>query len=97
MKRGLFTGIDLASFERHTACLVLDEELRLLWFDSLLSDDQIVEAVQRYHPHLVAVDAPLSLPKGLCCPEEACSCQPLLPAVGDPAEGVILIPVNPTP
>jgi len=32
--------------------------------------------VSRYELELIAIDAPLSLPKGLCCLEESCSCQP---------------------
>jgi len=31
--------------------------------------------VSRYGVELVAIDAPLSLPKGLCCLEESCPCQ----------------------
>lgn len=83
MERGHFIGIDLTSaWNRPTACVALDEELHLSWFDSLRGDDQIIEAIERLRPSLVAIDAPLSLPKGLCCLEEGCSCQPLLPAKG---------------
>ena len=32
--------------------------------------------VSRYEVELVAIDAPLSLPRGLCCLEESCPCQP---------------------
>jgi len=32
--------------------------------------------VTRREFELVAIDAPLSLPNGLCCLEESCSCQP---------------------
>ena len=38
------------------------------------TDADILELVPSYK--LVAIDAPLSLPKGLCCLEESCSCQP---------------------
>ncbi len=29
-----------------------------------------------YSPQVIAIDAPLSLPLGLCCLEEGCLCQP---------------------
>jgi hypothetical protein len=35
-----------------------------------------VGLVLSYQFDLVAIDAPLSLPKGLCCLEESCPCQP---------------------
>jgi predicted nuclease with RNAse H fold len=83
MERAHFTGIDLtSSSKRPTACVGLDEELHLVWFEFLGSDAQIIEAVERYRPSLVAIDAPLGLPRGLCCLEESCPCQPLLPAKG---------------
>ncbi len=33
--------------------------------------------VSSHQFELVAIDAPLSLPKGLCCLEESCPCQPV--------------------
>lgn len=82
MERAHFIGIDLTSYNRHTACVALDEELRLAWFDLLSSDGQIIAAIERYHPRFVAIDAPLGLPAGLCCLEESCPCQPLSLAKG---------------
>lgn len=41
------------------------------------SDDEIVVQVDHWQPHVIAIDAPLSLPAGLCCLEETCSCRPL--------------------
>lgn len=43
----------------------------------LCQDADILDVVKRYGFGLVAVDAPLSLPRGLCCLEESCSCQPV--------------------
>jgi len=78
-----FVGIDLTSREeKPTACVALDEELHLEWFDFLLTDGQIIEAIESRHPSVVAIDAPLSLPQGLCCLEESCPCQPLSPSTG---------------
>ena len=34
---------------------------------------------ERWRPHAVAIDAPLSLPRGLCCLEEDCPCRPVAP------------------
>ena len=83
MKSALFTGIDLTSSpSKPTACVALDGQLRLHWFGILGSDAEIVEAVERDRPRLVAIDAPLSLPKGLCCLEGSCSCRPLVMANG---------------
>jgi predicted nuclease with RNAse H fold len=82
MERANFIGIDLTSFKRSTACVALDEELCLAWFDLLSSDGQIIAAIESHHPRIVAIDAPLGLPNGLCCLEESCSCQPLSYAKG---------------
>jgi predicted nuclease with RNAse H fold len=73
-----FVGIDLTtSPKRRTACAVLDAELRLQDRVLLGSDKEIAAFVEAHRPALVAIDAPLSLPLGLCCLEGTCSCQPL--------------------
>lgn len=83
METASFIGIDLTSSSaRPTACVGLDQQLRLAWFDFLYRDAQIIGAIERDRPHLVAIDAPIGLPKGLCCLEEGCSCQPLSPLKG---------------
>jgi len=83
MESAHFIGIDLTSTEeKPTACVALNEELYLGWFDFRLSDGQIIEAIERHHPSVVAIDAPLGLPEGLCCLEEGCPCQPLSPSKG---------------
>ncbi|MFQ5924690.1 MAG: DUF429 domain-containing protein [Dehalococcoidia bacterium] len=78
-----FIGIDLTSSPlRPTACVALDGGLNLSWFDSLQGDARIIEAMERCRPRIVAIDAPLGLPKGLCCLEECCSCHALLSSKG---------------
>lgn len=78
VKRAGFIGIDLTSSpSKPTACVALGDELHLDWFGFCCGDGCIVEAVEYHHPRLVAIDSPLSLPKGLCCLEESCPCQPL--------------------
>ena len=70
-------GLDLtASSKRKTACVVLDERLRIAACEFLAEDGEIVAFVEEHRPALVAIDAPLGLPLGLCCLEETCSCRP---------------------
>ena len=72
-----FLGIDLTLAEaKPSACLGLGGELRLIYSAFLNGNSDIVEVVSKHGFGLVAIDAPLSLPKGLCCLEESCSCQP---------------------
>jgi predicted nuclease with RNAse H fold len=69
-------GIDLTCKEtRPSAYLGLDNELHLIDYGSRFRDSDILSLVLSYHFSLVAIDAPLSLPKGLCCLEESCPCQ----------------------
>jgi predicted nuclease with RNAse H fold len=73
-----FIGMDLTtSPKKKTACAVLDAELRLQDRVLLGGDEDIAAFVEAHRPVLVAIDAPLNLPLGLCCLEETCSCQPL--------------------
>jgi predicted nuclease with RNAse H fold len=82
-----FIGVDLTtSSKKETACAVLDADLRLQNRVLLGSDEEIVAFVEAHRPALVAIDAPLSLPLGLCCLEETCSCQPVSPRKGRQCE-----------
>lgn len=82
-----FTGLDLTtSSKKKTTCAVLDAELRLQDRALLGSDEEIVAFVEAHRPALVAIDAPLSLPLGLCCLEETCPCQPVSPRKGRQCE-----------
>lgn len=70
-------GIDLTSAEaKPSACLGLDKELKLTYSGFLHQDSDILKLVSGHRFELIAIDAPLSLPTGLCCLEESCSCQP---------------------
>ena len=76
-KRAAFLGIDLTSVEaKPSACVGLDRELDLIYCGFSHQDSDILTVVSRHSFELVAIDAPLSLPEGLCCLEESCSCQP---------------------
>lgn len=83
MARAHFIGIDLTSSpKRPSACVGLDEKLRLVFYELLSSDGDILGAIESHRPGIVAIDAPLGLPKGLCCLEESCSCQAQLTGKG---------------
>ena len=72
-----FLGTDLTSVEaRPSACVGLDRELNLIYSGYSHKDSDILKLATSYRFELVAIDAPLSLPEGLCCLEESCSCQP---------------------
>lgn len=73
----LFFGIDLTSTPaKPSACLALDDKLQLIYFGFMATDDDIITFQNLYSPKVIAIDAPLSLPLGLCCLERSCPCQP---------------------
>lgn len=71
-----FLGIDLTCGEqvKPSACLGLNRKLKLTYSGFLYQNSDIVKVVSQHQFNLVAIDAPLSLPEGLCCLEESCSC-----------------------
>jgi len=78
-----FAGIDLTCKpNKPSAYALLGADLRVLSLDFLHTDSNIIAAVERDQPTLVAIDAPLSLPRGLCCLKEDCHCQPAFKAKG---------------
>lgn len=57
-------GIDLAGSERgKTGICLLDEKLNAKCF-ILFKDKEILDLIEKERPNLIAIDAPLSLPKG---------------------------------
>ncbi|MEM3712607.1 MAG: DUF429 domain-containing protein [Thermoproteota archaeon] len=59
-----FIGIDLAGVEtRPSGFAALDESMKVVTM-TLYSDEDIVNEVNRFKPTIIAIDAPLSLPKG---------------------------------
>lgn len=79
----MFFGIDLTSSHLiPSACVSLDRELNITFHEYKDTDDDIVGAVVLKSPRIVAIDAPLALPSGLCCLEESCSCQTSAPIKG---------------
>jgi predicted nuclease with RNAse H fold len=57
----------------------LDSKSQLVYFGFLTENRDLVALANFYSPRVIAIDAPLSLPLGLCCLEESCSCQPRFP------------------
>lgn len=58
-------GIDLAgSPKRRTGICIMNENFRIIHVSSVFEDSEIIEAAKKFKPNLVAIDAPLSLPKG---------------------------------
>ncbi|HID93964.1 MAG TPA: DUF429 domain-containing protein [bacterium (Candidatus Stahlbacteria)] len=55
-------GLDLAALSKNPTgfCLVNKESITKL----LYSDEEIINEIEKYNPNIVAIDAPLSLPKG---------------------------------
>ncbi len=73
----MFFGIDLTSTEaKPSACLCLNDKLEVVYHGFLKADEDILAKANLLSPPVTALDAPLSLPLGLCCLEESCDCQP---------------------
>jgi len=80
VKYPTFFGIDLTSTEaKASACLGLDDKSQLVYLGFLTKNRDIVALLNFYSPQVIAIDAPLSLPLGLCCLEESCPCKPEFP------------------
>jgi predicted nuclease with RNAse H fold len=85
--RNHFVGIDLTSSpKKPSAYAALDANLSIIRLGLLSTDPEIVATIGKIQPAIVAIDAPLSLPKGLCCLEESCSCQQVSPGKGRTCE-----------
>lgn len=72
-------GIDLAGKpENPTGISILNVNLKTLRpdikFNLLHEDEDILNETKRLNPDLIAIDAPLSLPRGRCCLSKDCSC-----------------------
>jgi predicted nuclease with RNAse H fold len=71
-------GLDLTgSPEKATAYAVLTKELDIVAEGLVGDDEEIIALAEEQHSALVAIDAPLNLPLGLCCLEESCACRPV--------------------
>jgi predicted nuclease with RNAse H fold len=80
-------GLDLTSSpEKATAYAVLTKEMDIVAEGFVTGDEEIIALAEEQRPTLLAVDAPLSLPLGLCCLEESCPCRPVSPRKGRQCE-----------
>jgi predicted nuclease with RNAse H fold len=80
VKYPTFFGIDLTSTKaKPSACLGLDSKSQLVYLGFLTENRDIIALLNFYSPQVIAIDAPLSLPLGLCCLEESCPCKPKFP------------------
>jgi len=86
-----YLGIDPASGpQRPSAFAVLDDQGSLHDLGLVREDDDILALARRWRPRYLAIDAPLSLPKGMCCLEESCPCAPASPDGLKAAERALL-------
>ncbi len=61
----MILGIDLAGSEkRPTGICVLNEKMEIIEVKTLFKDEEIIEIAKKIKPKIIAIDAPLSLPKG---------------------------------
>lgn len=75
----IFAGIDLASDGRPLGFALLDAGARLIDLQHRpMTNDELVAAARG--AAITGVDAPLSLPDGLCCLDDACGCVATHPA-----------------
>ncbi len=80
MKYPTFFGIDLTSTEaKPSACLGLDSSSQPVYLGFLTKNRDMITLLAFYSPQVIAIDAPLSLPLGLCCLDESCPCRPEFP------------------
>ncbi len=71
----MYLGIDLtSSSQRPSAYAVLRGDGGLADVGMAHEDAELLELAGRWQPSVVAIDAPLSLPRGLCCLDEDCPC-----------------------
>jgi len=79
-------GLDLTAGSRPSSLAALDDTAHLLAWGQGLTDTDLLAWIAGYPAALIAVDAPLSLPLGLCCLEPSCRCRPGGPGAGRSCE-----------
>jgi predicted nuclease with RNAse H fold len=71
-----YFGLDLTSGEQKpSACVSIDDNLRIIKTALISGDSDIISLIKELQPAVIAIDAPLSLPEGLCCLNEKCPCK----------------------
>jgi predicted nuclease with RNAse H fold len=69
--------------------VVLNAKREPVFHGFLDSDDRMMNMIRDFSPAVVAIDAPLSLPEGLCCLEEDRHCKPVSPFKGRESERLL--------
>lgn len=71
MKNDLYAGIDLAALPHNQtgACLYDGRSFEPC---TLYGDDEIMHYVRKHNPRIIAIDAPLTMPRGRCCWDDSC-------------------------
>jgi len=68
-------GVDLrASRKKPSSIAILDSQSHLTELGSFYEDSEFLKMLDDISPDLVAIGAPLNLPSGFCCLDQACSC-----------------------
>ena len=61
----IYCGLDLAGSEkRKTGICFLDKRMKIIFCSSVYSNEEIIRLIKKFKPKVVAIDAPLSIPKG---------------------------------
>ena len=82
-----YLGIDLSSSSKKPGVYaLLDEDASLVTLDSFHSEHEMMDILDRLSSVLIAIDAPLGIPHGMCCLEESCPCAPIRNRKGRMAE-----------
>ena len=69
-------GVDLrASAKKPSSIAILDTQSHLTELSSFYEDSELTKLVDALQPDLVAIGAPLNLPSGFCCLDQACDCK----------------------
>lgn len=82
-------GWDLTTGPARPTAWALLEGRRLASLGRADTDAALLALAERLRPDLVAIDAPLGLPRGLCCLEPSCPCRPAAPRAGREGERLL--------
>ena len=67
----MYVGIDLAALPANPTGLAVFDG-RTYFCRTSRSDGEILDFILKYKPEAIAIDAPLTLPRGRCCFDDSC-------------------------
>ncbi len=71
----LYMGIDLKTSKKQRSSLsVIDANASAAFVGSFSDNQGVLGLIEKFRPNVTAIGSPLSLPEGLCCLEQNCSC-----------------------